>query len=291
MTRSSPTLSMEKVIYSEAAATPPPHTHTYPLMWCEIWLNDINLCITKNTHVLLNGPSGCGKSTICRLIYGEYDLSKGTIYLGDKNIKDINLYSIRNNILYVSQQEKLFFGTIKENILAGRNVDNNLFDTICKICEIDSIVNKREMRYNALIDPSFNNLSGGEKQRIILARGLLKRSNYLILDEALSEVDKELEEIEEEVKTSAYEIIAKKGATSYGIGMCLVKMTNAILENKNSILPVSSWDEENKICISTPAIVGSDGVKGKIFIPLNESETEKIVNSINTIKEAISKVD
>ena len=102
---------------------------------------------------------------------------------------------------------------------------------------------------------------------------------------------KELDEIEEEVRHSAYVIIEKKGATAYGIGMCLVKITNAIIEDKNSILPVSSWDEENKICLSTPAIVGATGVKKKIFIPLSKKETEKIENSIHTIQEAIHKID
>ncbi len=101
----------------------------------------------------------------------------------------------------------------------------------------------------------------------------------------------ELEEIEKEVRNSAYEIIAKKGATAYGIGMCLVKITSAILENKNSILPVSSFDDENKVCISTPAIVGKNGVKSKIYVPLNEIETKKIIASIRTIQEAISQVE
>ena len=71
--------------------------------------------------------------------------------------------------------------------------------------------------------------------------------------------------------------------------MCLVMITNAILEDKNIVLPVSSWDEENKVCISTPAIVGKNGVKEKIFIPLNEEETIKIINSIKVIKRAIEK--
>lgn len=100
-----------------------------------------------------------------------------------------------------------------------------------------------------------------------------------------------LNKIEEEVRTSAYEIIEKKGATAYGIGMCLVKITNAIIEDKNSILPVSSWDKNNNICISTPAIVGKDGVKDKIFVPLNQEETEKLKNSIKTIKDAINSLD
>ena len=157
-------------------------------------LNDLSLCIKEGSHVLLDGPSGIGKSTICKLLYGEYKQNKGEIFIGKKNIKDINLYSIRKNILYVSQKENLFFGTIKDNILINREVLDSEFDIVCKICEIEDIVCKKEMRYDALIDPAFGNLSGGEKQRIVLARGLLKKSNILILDEALSEVDKDTED-------------------------------------------------------------------------------------------------
>ena len=157
-------------------------------------LNDLNLCIKENSHILLDGPSGTGKSTICKILYGEYKQNKGEIFIGEKNLLDIDLYSIRENILYVSQNENLFFGTIKENILVGRNISEDNFAKICQICEIEDIVCKKEMRYNSLIDPAFSNLSGGEKQRIILARGLLKNSNILILDEALSEVDKNLED-------------------------------------------------------------------------------------------------
>ena len=118
-------------------------------------------------------------------------------------------------------------------------------------------------------------------------------SNVNIAYRKISDIltQEELISIEDEVRNSAYEIIAKKGATAYGIGMCLVKITNAILENKNSILPVSSWDKENSICISTPAILGKDGVKEKIFVPLNEEETKKIVASIKTIQEAIAKLN
>lgn len=96
--------------------------------------------------------------------------------------------------------------------------------------------------------------------------------------------------IEEEVRNSAYEIIKRKGATYYGIGMCLVRITCAILEDKNLILPVSSYDKKNDVCISTPAIVNMQGVQEKIYIPLNEEETEKLKNSIRVIKEAIDSV-
>lgn len=117
-------------------------------------------------------------------------------------------------------------------------------------------------------------------------------SNVDIAYRKISDVlsDEELQEIEDEVRNSAYEIIERKGATAYGIGMCLVRITNAIVEDKNIILPVSSWDARNEICISTPAIVNKDGVKEKVYIPLNYEETQKLINSIDVIKEAISKV-
>lgn len=105
-------------------------------------------------------------------------------------------------------------------------------------------------------------------------------------------LDKETQEkIEEEVRNSAYEIINKKGATYYGIGMCLVRITSAILEDKSIILSVSSYDDNNDVCISTPAIVNAKGVEKKIFIPLNEEETKKIENSIKIIKNAIKTLE
>ncbi|MDE5630704.1 MAG: L-lactate dehydrogenase [Bacilli bacterium] len=98
------------------------------------------------------------------------------------------------------------------------------------------------------------------------------------------------ERIESEVRNSAYDIIKRKGATYYGIGMCLVRITSAILEDKKIILSVSSYDTENDVCISTPAIVGMNGVDEKIFIPLNEEESKKLKNSIDVIKTAIKEV-
>lgn len=94
--------------------------------------------------------------------------------------------------------------------------------------------------------------------------------------------------IENDVRNSAYEIINRKGATYYGIGMCLVRITNAILGDENVILSVSAYDKNNDVYISTPAIVNNNGVKEKIFVPFNKEETEKMENSIKVIKEAIN---
>ena len=106
-----------------------------------------------------------------------------------------------------------------------------------------------------------------------------------VIDTFLTKIEQKV--LEEEVRNSADEIIKRKGATYYGIGMCLVRITSAILEDKNIILPVSSYDRDNDVCISTPAVVNRDGVKEKIYIPLNGEETKKLSHSIAIIKKAI----
>ena len=112
---------------------------------------------------------------------------------------------------------------------------------------------------------------------------------YKKITEYLSE--EELKSIEEQVRNSAYEVINRKGATCYGIGTCMVRITNAILEDKKIILAVSSYDVKNDVCISTPTIVGKDGVSEKIFIPLSTDEENKLQESIDIIKEAINKLE
>ena len=150
-----------------------------------------NMCLEINARdkVFLQGPSGSGKSTICKLLYRIYDGYNGNIYLGGQNELDCSLDSIRNNILYVGQEEALFTGTIKDNILCFRDITDEELEQVVKICKIDDIVNKRANRFDTIINATSNNLSGGERQRLILARALLKKSNIIILDEALSEVN------------------------------------------------------------------------------------------------------
>ncbi len=156
-------------------------------------IDNLSFNIKSGEHTLLNGISGSGKSTICKLLYKENYDYQGEILIDNCNIKDLSLGSIRNSILYVSQNEELFTGSIKDNILMGRSVPDKLFQDVANICELESIVSKKSMRYDSLVEVSAKNISGGEKQRIILARGLLKNVNIIILDEALSEVDKDLE--------------------------------------------------------------------------------------------------
>ena len=103
--------------------------------------------------------------------------------------------------------------------------------------------------------------------------------------------EEELEQISKEVKNAAYEIIDRKGATCYGIGMCLVGITNAILGDENTIITVSSYNKENNIFIGMPTVINSDGVKYVMDLDLNDKEEIDFKNSIQVIKEAIEKID
>ncbi len=101
----------------------------------------------------------------------------------------------------------------------------------------------------------------------------------------------EQEQLYVDVRDAAYDIIHRKGSTCYGIGMCLVRITNAILSDENSILSVSSFDQENGLFIGGPTVLGSTGVKKRIKIDLTPSEEEKMLLSIQSIQKAIQSLD
>lgn len=156
-------------------------------------LKSVNLNIKEGEFVLLQGASGSGKSTLCSILNKYITDYSGDILFGKMNYKDLSIKTIRENIVYVGQNENIFTGSIKENITFGNKVSDLNFDKICKICKVDDVANKKTFRYESLIGSDEGNISGGEKQRIILARAVLKDFNVLILDEALSEVDIKLE--------------------------------------------------------------------------------------------------
>lgn len=155
-------------------------------------LNKINLEIKKNSHTLLTGVSGSGKSTLlkCLTMHDNYN---GKITISDINIKDYSLKTLRENIIYAGQNERLFSDTLYNNIVCYRKINISEFYKICKICKVDEIIKNKPLRYMSYIDDDLTTLSGGERQRIILARSLLSKASIIVLDEALSEVDYNLE--------------------------------------------------------------------------------------------------
>lgn len=164
-----------------------------------------NLCVSYNDHVkvidnfsfiikkgksyFLSGLSGSGKSTLIKCLYKEITNYKGDILINDLNYKDIQNDCIKKEMIIVNQNENLFSDTIYKNIICYRHISSKDFKKICQICLINKVVNKKNLRFLSNISDSSTNLSGGEKQQIILARNLLKKGNFIIIDEALSEVD------------------------------------------------------------------------------------------------------
>lgn len=156
-------------------------------------LSNLSMSIGYGDKVLITGKSGCGKSTLLRILVKYLDGYVGTIFVNGKDLKDIDESVVKNSFTYVSQNEKLFRDTFKDNILLGRNFKDEDFNRVVKICCLDDVRDSRKFKDDFMIEPDGFNISGGERQRIVLARALLKKSSYLILDEALSEVDVELE--------------------------------------------------------------------------------------------------
>lgn len=155
--------------------------------------NNFHLEIKENSCVLFKGKSGCGKSTLCQMISRLLEVKNNNIKIGNVSINDYSLDTIRKNITYVSQKENLIQDTIKNNIILNREIIEEKYKEIVEICEIESIVEKKPLRYETFLTKDSINISGGERQRIILARALLNNFQILILDEALSEVNSDLE--------------------------------------------------------------------------------------------------
>lgn len=145
-------------------------------------LDNINLKIEKGSKVIVIGSSGSGKSTLFKILKQHHEIKRDMVYVDGIDINDYKL----NNIVYVSQNEILFTDTIENNI--GNDIYN-----IAKICMIDEITKKLDLGYKTLVEENGFNLSGGEKQRIILGRALANNFDILIIDEGLSQVDTNME--------------------------------------------------------------------------------------------------
>ncbi len=150
--------------------------------------DDVSFDIKYGSKFLLYGRSGNGKSTIIKILLKYLGDYKGEIYIGNVNLKDISQKSISNNMTYVSQHSYVYNDTLKNNILLNRNITYEEYEKVLNICNLNRLRNSKKLRNNFMIEDDGFNISGGERQKIVLARSLLKNSNYIILDEALSEV-------------------------------------------------------------------------------------------------------
>ncbi len=156
-------------------------------------LKDINLKISRGEIIAFVGASGSGKTTMLSLILKFIKPDKGAIYIDDKNISNINTKSIRSKIAIVQQQPFLFSGTIKDAIKMGRLFDDKEIIESAKIANAHEFINKLPNKYDTLITERNFNFSGGQIQRIAIARAILGNPIILLLDEATSALDADSE--------------------------------------------------------------------------------------------------
>ena len=158
-------------------------------------LKGVSFNIEPKDTVAIVGKSGSGKTTIVNLISKIYEVDKGSILLDGNNINDLDKYSIRNNISVISQKPYLFNMTIKENLLlVSPNASQKQIENVCKICELHDYIMNLPKKYNTLVGEGGVTLSGGECQRVAIARSLLMKTNIILFDEATSALDNETQE-------------------------------------------------------------------------------------------------
>ncbi len=157
-------------------------------------IDDISLTIPQNTTTAIVGPSGGGKTTLCNLIARFWDVDNGEITLGGANIKDYSMDSLMSNFAFVFQSVYLFADTIENNIKFGRRdaTHDEVVEAAKKAC-CHEFISKLPNGYDTVIGEGGASLSGGEKQRISIARAIMKNAPIIILDEATANVDPENE--------------------------------------------------------------------------------------------------
>ncbi len=153
-------------------------------------LTDINFKIPSGATVGIVGGTGSSKSSLVQLIPRLYDVTEGAVKVGGIDVRDYDIETLRNQVAMVLQKNVLFSGTIKDNLRGGdENADDNEMIKACKLAQADSFIETFPEKYDTYIEQGGSNVSGGQKQRLCIARALLKKPKILILDDSTSAVD------------------------------------------------------------------------------------------------------
>lgn len=189
---------------------------------------ELSLTINKKDKIFFTGKSGIGKSTLMRILSGFINIDYGFVSINNIDLTHYHLDTIRSKITYISQQESLFTGSIRDNILFDETNKDKL-DKICKIVKVDEILDK-DLGYAKMVEEQGSNFSGGEKQRIILARSIMKESDIYIFDEALNQIDIEKEQ---EILKNILNYLKNKTVIVISHRLTCLDLFNRVLTLKN----------------------------------------------------------
>ena len=179
-------------------------------------LKEVNLDIKSGETVGILGGTGSSKTSLVNLIPRLYDVSEGAVYVGGVNVKDYDIETLRNQVSVVLQKNLLFSGTIKENLRWGNpDATDEEIVKACKLAQADDFVQSFPEKYDTHIEQGGTNVSGGQKQRLCIARALLKKPKILILDDSTSAVDTKTDALirkafKEEIPDTTKFIIAQR---------------------------------------------------------------------------------
>ncbi len=179
-------------------------------------LKDVNLKIESGETVGIIGGTGSSKTTLVQLIPRLYDTTTGEVLVGGKNVKQYDIETLRSEVSMVLQKNVLFSGTIKENLRWGnKEATDEEIERVCKLAQANEFINQFPNKYDTYIEQGGTNVSGGQKQRLCIARALLKKPKILILDDSTSAVDTKTDSLirkafKEEIPNTTKFIIAQR---------------------------------------------------------------------------------
>ncbi len=179
-------------------------------------LKNIDIHIKSGETIGIIGGTGSGKSSLVNLIPRLYDVTEGKLKVGGVNVKDYDLEALRKEVACVLQKNVLFSGTITENIRWGdENASQKEVERVCKLAQADEFIQKFPKKYDTYIEEGGTNVSGGQKQRLCIARALLRKPKILILDDSTSAVDTKTDSLiqkafKEEIPDTTKIIIAQR---------------------------------------------------------------------------------
>lgn len=202
-------------------------------------LSDINLTIPSGSTLGIIGGTGSSKTTLIQLISRLYDVTEGSVTVGGKDVREYDLTALRNEVAVVLQKNILFSGTIKENLRWGDiNASDEELVRVCKLAQADEFIQSFPNKYDTFIEAGGTNVSGGQKQRLCIARALLKKPKVLILDDSTSAVDTKTDALirkafREEIPDTTKIIIAQRISSVQDADNIIVLEDGKIVEMGN----------------------------------------------------------
>ena len=199
-------------------------------------LEDIDLEIKSGMTVGIIGGTGSSKSTLIQLIPRLYDVSEGELFVGGRDVKEYDLAALRDAVSVVLQKNVLFAGTIKENLRWGNKyATDEEIERACKLAQAHEFINEMPDKYDTFIEQGGTNVSGGQKQRLCIARALLKKPKILILDDSTSAVDTKTDALirkamREEIPDTTKIIIAQRVVSVEDADLILVMSGGRIVD-------------------------------------------------------------